>query len=71
MVMQVFTENTDYSALRMELVTMTDHSATTGYSCEGQLIDNDGDRWFIDFSIRHSATDSTEFVVTAQWRLIG
>ncbi len=70
LVIQLFNENTDYNAIGIDFVTMTDFSVATGYQCQGQMVDNDGDKWMIDYSIRKNATEPTEFVVAAEWRFI-
>lgn len=70
MVKQIFGENTDYSADRIELIVMTDQDSRSR-TCEAQLIDNEGDRWLVTYRIGQSATNASELIVRAEWQFLG
>lgn len=68
LVRRIFAEETDYTATAVRLITTTDHNPNTGnYTCAGEIVDNEGDRWDVEYSIGRDATDPNQFIVRIEW----
>lgn len=68
LVRRIFAEDTDYTATDVSRITTTDHNPNTGnYTCAGEIIDNEGDRWNVEYTIGRDATDPSQFIVRIDW----
>lgn len=68
LVRTIFAEETDYTATDVRLITTTDHNPNTGnYACSGEIVDNEGDRWNVEYTIGRDATDPSQFIVRIDW----
>ena len=70
LVKQMFAENTDYTAVTLRFIRMQGQNEQTGaYTCDGQIVDNEGDEWNVAYVISRDETDSARFIVEAEWAL--
>ena len=68
LVRRIFAEDTDYTATSVRLITTTDHNPNTGnYRCAGEIVDNEGDGWDVEYTIGRDATDPSQFIVRIEW----
>lgn len=70
LVRQIFNEHSSYTASRIELIRLRQQNEQTGaLICDAQLIDNDGDKWQLAYTISKSETEPLGFIVQAEWSL--
>ncbi len=68
LVQQMFVEETEVSVEKLHLVRLLERNEQTGaYSCDAELMSSDGQQWDITYEISHDETDSSGYVVRAEW----
>ena len=70
MVKDIFNRNSGYRASRVELISTTAQDMQPR-TCQGQIVDTDGDKWLVTYTMSPSATNSEEFVLRADWQFAG
>ncbi|MCY4431643.1 MAG: hypothetical protein OXC11_14795 [Rhodospirillales bacterium] len=70
LVKNIFNQNSGYRARRVELISTTAQDMQTR-TCQGQIVDTDGDKWLVTYTMSPSATNSGEFVLRADWQFAG
>lgn len=69
LVKDLFNQNSGYRASRIELIAVTAENLRTR-TCQCQIIDTRGNNWLVSYRMSPSATNSEEFVMIAEWRLM-
>ena len=70
LVRQIFNENSSYTTSRIELIRLRQQNEQTdALICDAQIIDNEGDKWQVAYTISKSETEPLGFIVQAEWSL--
>lgn len=70
LVQELFDENSGYKTQSMDFVRMREqHEQTGAYTCETQIVDNDGDKWQVTYQISKDERQPLGYIVQAEWSM--